>query len=75
MSKSLRNFLLGNNFLARASLVELALGFMVFVSLEAVFDSFAKDVLAPVIGLIGGQPDLSIFRPFGVAIGNLSIAF
>ena len=29
-----------------------------------------KDIITPIIGLAGGQPDFSAIKPFGVGIGN-----
>jgi large conductance mechanosensitive channel len=41
-------------------------------------DSLVKDILTPLMGLLGGQPDFSAIRPAGIGVGsflNAVVAF
>ncbi len=33
-------------------------------------NSLVKDIITPILGLIGGQPDFSAIKPAGIGIGN-----
>jgi large conductance mechanosensitive channel len=67
-------------FLMRGSVVDLAVGVIIGVAFGAIVDSLVKDIITPIIGLIGGQPDFSAICLGtydevkkvcgGVAIGN-----
>jgi large conductance mechanosensitive channel len=46
-------------FLLRGNVVDLAIGVVIGASFTTVVDSLVKGVLTPLIGLIGGIPDLS----------------
>ena len=56
-------------------MIELALGVVVIAGLGAVFDSFTRDIMTPIFGLIGGAPDFSAIRPFGIGIGGFLTTF
>ena len=47
------------NFLLRGNVVDLAVGVIIGAAFGLVVDSLVKDVITPMIGLIGGQPDFS----------------
>ena len=52
------------NFILRGNIVDLAVAVIIGAAFGAVVDSFVKDLITPLIGLIGGQPDFS-----SIAIG------
>jgi large conductance mechanosensitive channel len=52
------------NFILRGNIVDLAVAVIIGAAFGAVVDSLVKDVITPLIGLIGGQPDFS-----SIAIG------
>jgi large conductance mechanosensitive channel len=69
------------DFILRGNVVDLAVGVIIGAAFSGVVDSLTKDVITPVIGLVGGQPDFSAIKigPQG-AIGlgsflNALIAF
>ena len=45
------------NFLMRGNIVDLAVAVIIGAAFGAVVDSIVKDIVTPIIGLIGGQPD------------------
>lgn len=57
-------------FISRGNVVDLAVGVIIGVAFAAVVDSLSKDIITPTIGLLGGQPDFSAIKPFGIGIGN-----
>lgn len=59
-------------FLLRGNVVDLAIGVVIGASFTAVVDSLVKGVLTPLIGLIGGIPDLSSLK---VAVGKSTFEF
>lgn len=52
------------NFILRGNIVDLAVAVIIGAAFGAVVDSLVKDLITPLIGLIGGQPDFS-----SIAIG------
>ena len=66
------------DFIARGNVVDLAVGVIIGAAFSAVVDSLVKDLITPVIGLLGGQPDFSAIKLGPIAIGsflNAVIAF
>jgi large conductance mechanosensitive channel len=66
------------NFILRGNVVDLAVGVIIGVAFSAIVDSLVKDIITPIIGFFGGQPDFSSIRPGGIGIGsfiNAVIAF
>lgn len=59
-------------FLLRGNVVDLAIGVVIGASFTTVVDSLVKGVLTPLIGLVGGIPDLSSLT---VKIGNSNFEF
>ncbi len=71
-------------FLLRGNIVDLAVGVIIGAAFGAIVDSLVKDIITPLIGLVGGSPDFSGIRLFakevvkngtpvlegGIAIGN-----
>lgn len=64
MLKGFRDFLL------RGNVVDLAVAVIIGAAFGAVVDSFVKDVITPIIGAVGGQPDFSAIRLGPIAIGS-----
>ena len=64
MLKGFRDFLL------RGNVVDLAVAVIIGAAFGAVVDSFVKDVITPIIGAAGGQPDFSAIRLGPIAIGS-----
>jgi large conductance mechanosensitive channel len=60
------------NFIARGNVIDLAVGVIIGAAFGAIVESLVKDMITPVIGLIGGQPDFSAIRPYGVGIGSFA---
>lgn len=58
------------NFISRGNVIDLAVGVIIGAAFGAIVDSLTKDIITPIIGLAGGQPDFSAIKPFGVGIGN-----
>jgi large conductance mechanosensitive channel len=54
------------NFIARGNVIDLAVGVIIGAASGAIVDSLVKDIITPLIGLIGGQPDFSAIRPVGI---------
>jgi large conductance mechanosensitive channel len=64
MFKGFRDFLL------RGNIVDLAVAVIIGGAFGAVVTSFVENVLTPLIGAIGGQPDFSALMIGPVLIGN-----
>ena len=58
------------NFIARGNVIDLAVGIIIGAAFTGIVDSLSKDIITPIIGLLGGQPDFSAVKPFGIGIGN-----
>ena len=58
------------NFIARGNVIDLAVGVIIGAAFAGIVDSLTKDIITPIIGLVGGQPDFSAIKPFGIGIGN-----
>jgi large conductance mechanosensitive channel len=66
------------DFVARGNVIDLAVGVIIGAAFGAVVDSLVKDLLTPIIGMIGGTPDFSALKIGSVGIGsfiNAIIAF
>ena len=57
-------------FLMRGNVIDLAVGVIIGASFGAIVDSMVKDLITPLIGLIGGTPDFSTLKAGPVAVGN-----
>ena len=57
-------------FISRGNVVDLAVGVVMGVAFAAIVDSLSKDIIGPLLGKLGGQPDFSDFHPFNIRIGS-----
>jgi large conductance mechanosensitive channel len=57
-------------FILRGNVVELAVGVIIGAAFSGIVDSMTKDVITPLIGMVGGQPDFSSFKLGPVGIGS-----
>jgi large conductance mechanosensitive channel len=57
-------------FLARGNVIDLAVGVIIGAAFTGIVDSLAKDIITPVLGLVGGQPDFSAIKVGPFTIGN-----
>ena len=55
------------NFVAKGNVVDLAVGVIIGSAFGKIVDSMVKDIITPIIGLIGGQPDFSSIAFFAHA--------
>lgn len=58
------------DFIARGNVLDLAVAVIIGVAFNAVVDSLVKDLIMPVIGMLGGAPDFSALKLGPIAIGN-----
>ena len=58
------------DFIARGNIVDLASAVIIGVAFSAIVDSLVKDIITPIIGMLGGQPDFAALKIGAVAIGN-----
>ena len=58
------------DFISRGNVIDLAVGVIIGVAFGGIVDSLSKDIISPIIGMLGGQPDFSAIKPFGIGIGN-----
>ena len=58
------------DFVMRGNVIDLAVAVIIGVAFGAIVDSLVKDIITPIIGLLGGQPDFSALKLGPVAIGN-----
>jgi len=66
------------DFVLRGNVVDLAVGVIIGAAFGGIVDSMTKDVITPIIGALGGQPDFSAFKLGPVGMGafiNAVIAF
>ncbi len=57
-------------FVSRGNVIDLAVGVVMGVAFTAIVDSLTKDIITPIIGMFGGQPDFSAIKPFGIGVGS-----
>jgi large conductance mechanosensitive channel len=57
-------------FVARGNVVDLAVGVIIGAAFGGIVDSMTKDVITPIIGMMGGQPDFSAIKAGPIGIGN-----
>lgn len=58
------------DFVSRGNVIDLAVGVIIGAAFAGIVDSLTKDIITPLIGLLGGQPDFSAIKPYGVGLGN-----
>ena len=57
-------------FIARGNIVDLAAAVILGVAFGAIVDSLVKDIITPILGMLGGQPDFSAIKIGSIGIGN-----
>jgi large conductance mechanosensitive channel len=57
-------------FIARGNVIDLAVGVIIGAAFGGIVDSLTKDVITPIIGLLGGQPDFSAVKLGPIQIGS-----
>ena len=58
------------DFIVRGNVVDLAVGVIIGAALGGIVDSMTKDVITPVIGMAGGQPDFSAIKAGPIGLGS-----
>ncbi len=58
------------DFIMKGNVIDLAAAVIIGVAFSAIVDSLVKDVITPLIGMLGGQPDFSALRIGAIQIGN-----
>jgi large conductance mechanosensitive channel len=58
------------DFIARGNVLDLAVGVIIGVAFSGIVDSLVKDLITPIIGMIGGVPDFSAWKIGAINIGN-----
>ena len=58
------------DFVLRGNVVDLAVGVIIGAAFAGIVDSMTKDVITPIIGVLGGQPDFSAIKLGPVGAGN-----
>jgi large conductance mechanosensitive channel len=58
------------DFIARGNVLDLAVGVIIGAAFSGIVDSLVKDLITPIIGMIGGTPDFSALKIGSVTIGN-----
>jgi large conductance mechanosensitive channel len=58
------------DFVSKGNVIDLAVGVIIGAAFGAIVTSLVKDVLTPLIGQIGGQPDFASIKAGPVLLGN-----
>src|SRR5882757_9650895 len=58
------------NFITRGNVLDLAVGVIIGAAFGAIVDSLVKDLITPIIGMMGGTPDFSAVKVGSISIGN-----
>lgn len=58
------------DFVARGNVIDLAVGVIIGAAFGAIVDSLVKDIITPIIGLAGGQPDFSAIKLGPIGLGS-----
>ena len=58
------------DFIARGNVLDLAVGVIIGAAFGGIVDSLVKDIVTPIIGMLGGQPDFSAVKVGSIAVGN-----
>ena len=62
-------------FITRGNVLDLATGVIIGAAFGGITKSLTEDVITPIIGMLGGQPDFSTLTIGAVGIGKLINAF
>jgi len=57
-------------FIAKGNVMELAVAVIIGAAFGKIVESVVKDIITPVIGMLGGQPDFSGIKLGSVMVGN-----
>lgn len=57
-------------FIMRGNVVDLAVAVIIGAAFSGIVDSMTKDIITPIIGMVGGQPDFSAFKIGSIGVGN-----
>jgi large conductance mechanosensitive channel len=57
-------------FIARGNVLDLAVGVIIGAAFGEIVNSMVKDLITPILGLMGGTPDFSALKAGPVALGN-----
>lgn len=57
-------------FILRGNVVDLAVAVIIGAAFSGIVDSMTKDIITPIIGMVGGQPDFSSFKIGSIGLGN-----
>jgi large conductance mechanosensitive channel len=57
-------------FIMRGNVLDLAVGVIIGAAFGAIVDSLTKDILNPILGMLGGQPDFSAVKLGAIGIGS-----
>jgi large conductance mechanosensitive channel len=57
-------------FLMRGNVIDLAAAVIIGAAFGAIVDSLVKDIITPVIGMLGGEPDFSGLKIGSIGLGN-----
>ena len=66
------------DFITRGNVVDLAVGVIIGAAFGGIVDSVTKDIISPIIGMMGGTPDFAAYKIGTIGIGsfiNAVIAF
>jgi large conductance mechanosensitive channel len=58
------------DFIARGNVIDLAVGVIIGAAFGSIVDSLVKDIITPIIGMLGGQPDFSAVKLGSIGVGN-----
>ena len=58
------------DFIARGNVLDLAVGVIIGAAFGGIVDSLVKDIVTPMLGMLGGQPDFSAVKLGSIAVGN-----
>ena len=58
------------DFILRGNVVDLAVGVIIGAAFGGIVDSMTKDIITPIIGMMGGQPDFSAYKIGAIGIGS-----
>ena len=58
------------DFAARGNVIDLAVGVIIGAAFGGIVDSLVKDLITPLIGILGGTPDFSAVKVGPINLGN-----
>ena len=58
------------DFVSRGNVIDLAVGVIIGAAFGAIVDSLVKDLIMPIIGMMGGTPDFASLKIGPVTVGN-----